>query len=118
MGLFENYHREADEIEKEIERKGIVLDIDWSDEVEVRALAREALAHSGADAQAAMANPKDRQAMARTELFGLAALMLKTMEQSAEEGMHTHGGPVWKSFGRALWQEAQSLKDENVPPEA
>lgn len=109
MGLFENYHREADEIEKEIERKGIVLGIDWDDEAEVRALAREALLHSGADAQASTANPKDRRVMARTELFGLAALMLKTMEQSAEEGMHTHGGPVWKSFGRALWQEAEAM---------
>jgi hypothetical protein len=107
MGLFENYHQEADAIEKEIERKGIVLGIDWDDEVEMRALAREALQHSGA--QAVMAHPKDRQAMARTELFGLAALMLKTMAQSAEDGMHTHGGLIWKSFGRALWQEAENM---------
>jgi hypothetical protein len=109
MGLFENYHQEADAIEKEIERKGIVLDIDWDDEVQVRALAREALAHSGEEALAVMSRPDDRQAMARTELFGLAALMLKTMAQSADDGMHTHGGLILKSFGRALWLEAESL---------
>ncbi|MDD5297224.1 MAG: hypothetical protein PHU46_09945 [Rhodocyclaceae bacterium] len=109
MGLFENYPQEADAIEKEIERKGIVLGIAWDDEAQVRALAREALLHSSEEARAATTHPNDRQAMARTELFGLAALMLKTMEQSAEDGMRTHGGPVWKSFGRALWQEAESL---------
>jgi hypothetical protein len=109
MGLFENYHQEADAIEKEIERKGIALGIAWDDEAEVRALAREALLHSREDAQEAMAHLDDRQAMARTELFGLAALMLKTMAQSAEDGMHTHGGLIWKSFGRALWQEAETL---------
>jgi hypothetical protein len=112
MGLFENYHQEADAIEKEIERKGIVLGIDWDDEVAVRALAREALLQSSEEAQAAMARPNDRQAMARTELFGLAALMLKTMTQSAEDGMHTHGGLIWKSFGRALWQETETLAAE------
>ena len=109
MGLFENYHQEADAIEKEIERKGIVLGINWDDEAEVRALAREALLQSNEDAMAAMAHLDDRQAMARTELFGLAALMLKTMAQSAEDGMHTHAGLIWKSFGRALWQEAETL---------
>lgn len=109
MGLFEHYDQEADAIEKEIERKGIVLGIDWDDEAQVRALAREALIQSAEEAQAAMARTNDREAMARTELFGLAALMLKTMAQSAEDGMHTHGGLVWKSFGRALWQEAEAM---------
>ena len=110
MGLFENYRQEADAIEKEIERKGVALGIDWSDEVQVRALAREALADAGGAASQAARHLDDRDALTRAELFGLAALMLKTMEQSAQEGMHTHGGPIWKTFGRALWQEAQNLK--------
>ncbi|MCX7171601.1 MAG: hypothetical protein NTY41_15305, partial [Proteobacteria bacterium] len=43
MPEFENYSREAAEIEREIARKGIVLGIDWDDDAQVRALAREAL---------------------------------------------------------------------------
>lgn len=110
MVLFENYHQEAEAIEKEIERKGIALNIDWSDEAQVRALAREALTDAGREASQAASHQEDREALTRAELFGLAALMLKTMEQSAQEGMYTHGGPIWKTFGRALWQEARNLK--------
>lgn len=110
MGLFEHYHEEAEAIEKEIERKGVALGIDWSDEVQVRALAREALTDAGETARRAATRQDDREALTRAELFGLAALMLKTMEQSAQDDMHTHGGPIWKTFGRALWQEAQDIK--------
>ena len=110
MGLFENYSQEAEAIEKEIERKGIILGIHWEDESEVRALARDALLQGGEEARRAIAHPEDRMALARAELFGLAALMLKTMEQSAGDGMNVHGGSVWKAFGRALWREAEALK--------
>ncbi len=110
MGLFENYFQEADAIEKEIERKCIALGIDWEDEAQIRALAREALTHTGHGNVPAGLRSNDREATARTELFGLAALMLKTMEQSAGDGIHTHGGPVWKALGRALWLEAENIK--------
>ena len=30
--------------------------------------------------------------------------MLVNMRQSAEIGVHTHGGPAWKAFGRALYE--------------
>ena len=113
MGLFENYHQEAEAIEKEIERRGVALGIDWSDQVQVRALAREALTDGGRQANEAARHRDDREALTRAELFGLAALMLKTMEQSAQEGMHTHGGAIWKTFGRALWQEAQDIKSRD-----
>ena len=103
MGLFENYGREILDIEKEIERKGVVLGIDWQDPLQVRELARAAL-HHGKGAAA----PLDRQDNVRLELFGLIALMLKTMEQSAVDGMEAHGGPVWKLLGRALWQESEA----------
>jgi hypothetical protein len=45
MAGYENYGESTKEIEQEIERKGIVLGIDWADEPQVRALAREALSH-------------------------------------------------------------------------
>ncbi|MFA7281064.1 MAG: hypothetical protein WC100_13315 [Sterolibacterium sp.] len=107
MPEFENYRREAEEIEREIMRKGIVLGIDWKNEVQVRALAREALDF---DALTGMhqRHPGDFAALAKFELFGLAQLMLTIMRQSAEEGMLTHGGPAWKALARALWQESGS----------
>ena len=36
--------------------------------------------------------------------------MLRTMEESAGVGLKSHGGPVWKVFGRALWSEAQQRR--------
>jgi hypothetical protein len=110
MSGFENYARELREIETEIERKGIVLGIDWNDETAVRALAREAIDHSAADLKRAASHPEDHKLHAKVELFGLAQLMLKTMEETAAVGFQTHGGAVWKAFGRALWEEAQLRK--------
>ena len=36
--------------------------------------------------------------------------MLLTMKQSAEVGVHTHGGPTWKAFGRALMEEYEARR--------
>ena len=107
MSGFENYTAEAQALELEIERTGIALGIDWSNDAQVRELAREAL-DKGRDEVMAAARSEDRLALAKVELFGLAQLMLKTMEESANEGFLTHGGPVWKAFGRALWEESRS----------
>lgn len=105
MSGFENYARSTSEIEQEIERKGIALGIDWQDEVQVRALAREALAHVAADEKFSATAPVDHQRLAKLELFGLAAIMLRTMEESAVQGFESHGGEAWKAFARALWAE-------------
>ena len=107
MSGFENYARNVAEIESEIVRKGIVLGIDWSDVGEVRALAREALDHLGDAVRMAAAHPDDHQLMAKVDLFGLAGIMLKTMEESASVGIESHGGPAWKAFAKALWAEAK-----------
>lgn len=106
MAGFEHYGEDTREIEREIERKGIILGIDWNDEVQVRALAREAIAHGQETIHRAAANPGDHQLLAKVDLFGLAGLMLRTMEESAGVGIESHGGPAWKSFARALWAEA------------
>ena len=45
MAGFENYQQEIRKIEDEIEHMGVALGIDWSDEAQVRALAREAMDH-------------------------------------------------------------------------
>lgn len=110
MAGFENYDRNTREIEQEIERKGVALGIDWSDEAQVRELAREALDHLAEDLKLAASSPVDHRLMAKVDLFGLAALMLRTMEESAEVGFESHGGPAWKALARALWAEAQLRK--------
>ena len=84
--------------------RGVVLGIDWDDEVAVRLLAHELVTGGAAHLQALAhaENPMDR---ARGQLFAFAILMQTTMAESAGEGIHTHGGPVWKALGRAIMQE-------------
>lgn len=116
MSGFENYAAEAQALETEIRRMGIALGVDWSDQVQVRALAREAVT-KGRDEVIAAARSGDRLALTKVELFGLAELMLKTMTESANEGFLTQGGPVWKAFGQALWEESRPpLEISKTPP--
>jgi len=106
MAGFEDYAKDAQEIEAELVRKGIALGIDWSNDGEVRALAREALNHQAGDTGISTSAPIDYRKMAKIDLFGLAGIMLKTMEESAGYGFESHGGPAWKAFAKALWAEA------------
>jgi hypothetical protein len=110
MAGYENYTEVVREIELEIERKGIVLGIDWTDDVRVRALAQEALDQSAVEVKLAASSPIDHKLMAKVDLFGLAAIMLKTMEECAGVGFECHGGPAWKAFGKALWAEVELRK--------
>jgi hypothetical protein len=104
MSAFENYAEEAIRIEHEIARHGIALGIDWTDDVAVHALAREALScRTGSGPNCPPHTPEGRT---KLELFGLAQLMLKVMTESAGDNIETHGGPIWKAFGRALWRES------------
>jgi hypothetical protein len=107
MPEFENYATEALQIEQEIERKGAILGIDWNNESAVRNLAKQAMASHDATRPIgfSMSSP---EGMAKIELFGLAQLMLKVMKQSADDNVLTHGGPVWKAFGKALWDVHKS----------
>ncbi len=108
MAGFENYAQDTKDIELEIERKGVALGIDWKNEEAVRALAREALDFSSTteDARKIDATHLDYTRLAKLELFGLAGLMLRTMQDSAADaGFESHGGDAWKAFARALWAE-------------
>ena len=102
MSGFENYAYEAGELELELTRKGVALGIDWNDPVAVRLLAREALNAASQNLGNASDDPLEE---ARIEFFGLAQLMLKVMTESADQDIHTHGGPTWKIFAKALWEE-------------
>ncbi|MFZ2853391.1 MAG: hypothetical protein WAZ34_04685 [Rhodocyclaceae bacterium] len=110
MAGFEHYAADTQEIELEIQRRGIILGIDWNDETQVRALAREALSHTPQKSGISTSAPVDYRLMAKLDLFGLAGLMLKTMEESAIVGIESHGGPVWKAFSKALWIESNLNK--------
>jgi hypothetical protein len=102
---FEHYSAEARELEEAIARKGLLLGIDWADEIQVRQLAREAL-ECRLDPDHPECQSTNATTRARIELFGLAQLMLKVMAQSAGDDIRTHGGPIWKALGRALWIES------------
>lgn len=110
MSGFENYAENAKEIELQIERKGVVLGIDWNNDAQVRGLAREALDHSAKAVKISASGPVDYRLLAKLDLFGLAAMMLRTMEESAGEGFESHGGVAWKAFAKALWAEANYRK--------
>ena len=102
--------RDVHDIEQEILRKGVAIGIDWTDEVQVALLAREALDYHRnprryREPHLVVTHPREA---AKLELFGLAALMLKTMEESANDDFEAHGGEVWKTFARALWQARTS----------
>lgn len=108
MPNFQHFTTEAQQLETEIFRKGIVIGIDWNNEAQVRDLARQALSYHG-DA-VTLNGSKSPEVLAKVELFGLAHLMLKLMTQSAEDGLLTHGGQVWKTFAKALWEEMNAAK--------
>jgi hypothetical protein len=98
----------ASEIEIQIIRHGIALGINWNDNVQVQALASEALHHSQEALAEFSQHNNDYKLKAKIELFGLAALMLQSMTHSADEGFHTQGGIAWKSFSRALIHELEN----------
>lgn len=116
MSGFEHFARDAFELEREILKRGMLLKLDWDDAATMRTLAREALQGGSDHTQALLADP-DARLRARGELFALGVLMLRVMEESADTGVHTHGGPAWKAFGRALILEAQA-EGKKVDPRA
>ena len=100
----DTFRSHTEDIGHRIAALGVALGIDWDNQVEVRGLAQEAIEHAAATVSSASEH-KDSRLLLKAEIFGLAALMLKEMQGSAERGFLTHGGPSWRSFGKALWQE-------------
>lgn len=115
MSGFEHYDRDAQDLEHEMAKLGVALGLDWDNTRAVRSLAREALDGGSAHIEELVrsTNPEQR---AKGQLFALGVMMLRTMEGSAELGIHTHGGACWKAFGRALIEEA-NLKPKAGGPE-
>ncbi|MGC3962638.1 MAG: hypothetical protein QM803_04740 [Rhodocyclaceae bacterium] len=107
MPEYEDYEGTAGKIELEIERKLMILGIDWHDEGQMRDLARRALEFNAAKGFPKVM-PGDGQTLAKIELFGLVGLMLRNMEESASAGREVHGREAWKAVARALWAEKEA----------
>ncbi len=110
MSGFGHYDRTAREVEQEMIKRGIALGLDWDNVATMRTLAREALSCTSECRLGLLRHP-DYTQRGKGELFALSELMLNTMRQSALIGVHTSGGPVWKAFGRALYEEAARSKE-------
>ncbi|MDP5238901.1 hypothetical protein Q9Q94_05135 [Uliginosibacterium sp. 31-16] len=107
MSELEDHKGDALLISTEVARMLVALGVDWNDEAEMRAIAREALAYHGTDSLIHLA-PEDIEGRAKQKLFGLTALMLRTMEEGAELGDHIHGSEIWKALAKALWAEKEA----------
>lgn len=93
----------ANNIERELARYGVALGIDWSDPASVEAAVDRYIAFTPAEAEAAAASG-DRTRLSWAQFAGLAAMMFETMTDGAEDGLHVHGGPVWKTFAKAVYR--------------
>ena len=102
----DTFKTHSEEIGHRIAVLGMVLNIDWDNEAELRVLAHDAINHAAATMSDAAVR-KTAMVQHKAELFGLAALMLKNMQDSADRGFLTHGGASWKAFARALYLESE-----------
>lgn len=108
MSQIEHHHDEVSNIETEMMRHMIALGLDWHNEVAMINLAAECKAFGPVQAQAAYAS-HDQTQKTKAELFALASLMLKTMENAAGHDRFVHAGEVWKAFGKHLYTDAYPL---------
>lgn len=104
MSQIENHHDEVSNIETQLMRHMIALGLDWHNEAEMKKLAEECKAFGPSHASAAYAS-HDRVQKTKAELFVLASLMLKTMENAAAHNRFVHAGEVWKAFGKHLYDD-------------
>lgn len=100
------YQKEVSSLALEIERKLLVLNVDWNDSGAMHELAREVL--QPGTVHAPSEDHSNRVKAARVELFGLVALMNKVMAEAAERGVEVHGNDAWKALAKALWAEKAS----------
>lgn len=107
MSELENQRDDAHRISAELAVVFMALGLDWTDDLAMRSIAREALACHAEDISRHI-DPENIEARAKQKLFGLTALMLRTMQEGAELGMHVQGSDLWKAFSKALWAEKEA----------
>jgi hypothetical protein len=93
------YRTEVDRLAVEIQRKMVILGIDWTSETALRELASDVLAkeHRGGP------DSDGHQTRAWKELLGLIGLMNMVMAESADRNFEVHGNDCWKALAKALW---------------
>lgn len=106
MPASDHYAAEASQLEIEISRKGAILEINWNNDAEVHKLVKRAL-KTDADTLQLDHPANSPKGVAAMELVALCLLILKLMRDSADKGIITQGGPIWKALSRALWEEAR-----------
>ena len=106
------YDEEASKLALEIERKLVILGLDWQSDSTMRTLASEALEvnHSGRQIGSGAEFSQDQ---AYEELYGLIGLMNKLMGEAAAKGVSVHGNDAWKAIARALWAQTE-VRDTSV----
>jgi len=108
MSQLEDQQKDALQISSELARVLIALGVDWTNAVQLRTLAREALTYKP-DQIHQHIDVTDFEQHARLKFYGLVALMFQTMVEGAEENEQIHGTPLWKAVARALWAEKESM---------
>ncbi len=92
------YKTEAERLATEIQRKLVILDIDWKSESDMRDLASRVLAK-----EQKVSASLDHRAIAWFELRGMIGLMNTLMAESADKNVELHGDDCWKAIAKALW---------------
>ena len=97
------------ELELEIERKCLILQLDHTDATAVQAFAHDVLNHLGTYGKAAAAG--DMQARIKIELYGMAMLMHKSNVATLGPAYMTQlealadRESAWVNIARGIWEE-------------
>ncbi len=99
------YQKEADRLVLEIQRKLVILGLDWQSEAEMRELASRILSKAPRSVEIF----GEYGSTAWLELCGLVGLMNTLMAESAGKNVEVHGDECWKAIARALWAAKDSM---------
>jgi hypothetical protein len=105
------------ELELEIERKCLILNLDFNDDVAVHAFAHDVL--SNLDRYGKAAADGDMQARIKIELYGMAVLMHKSNAANFGAGYMTQLDALseresaWVMIARAIWNELERRSTMN-----
>ncbi len=105
------------ELELEIERKCLILNLDFHDDVAVHAFAHDVLIHL--DRYGKAAADGDMQARIKIELYGMAVLMHKSNTANFGENylsqldMLSARESAWVNIARAIWNELERRNSMN-----
>lgn len=101
---FEDYQAQATLISKEVEWRLSLLGVDWHDDAQLRAIAREVLAFKGGE-HLSQFDSQDADQRVRAEVFGFIGLMWAELEEAAALGRNIDAGELWNKLSEALWAE-------------